>query len=113
MIKIKRAYEAAKDKDGYRILIDRLWPRGIKKSDLVLDEWAIELAPTSELRRSFGHDPSKWKEFRTRYQKELRAPQVREKIAKPFLEQEVSNMPSHSVVYLRSLIQNADFSAFF
>jgi len=77
---MKRAYEVAEDNDGYRVLIDRLWPRGIKKSDFVLDEWAKELAPSSELRKSFGHDPSKWKEFRTRYQMELRAPEAREKI---------------------------------
>ena len=80
MIKIKRAYEAAKKEDGYRVLIDRLWPRGIKKADLVLDEWAKELAPSNELRKSFGHDPSKWKDFQTRYRLELRSVEARQKL---------------------------------
>lgn len=80
MIKIKRAYEPADKEDGYRVLIDRLWPRGIKKSDLVLDEWAKGLAPSAELRKSFGHAPARWKAFRTRYRMELRAPAARQQI---------------------------------
>ncbi|MGZ3687629.1 MAG: DUF488 domain-containing protein [Bdellovibrionota bacterium] len=77
MVKIKRAYEETEKGDGYRILIDRLWPRGIRKSKLILDEWAKELAPSSELRKSFGHDPDKWKEFQSRYRRELRTPEHR------------------------------------
>jgi uncharacterized protein YeaO (DUF488 family) len=80
MIKMKRAYASADKKDGYRVLIDRLWPRGIKKSKLVLDEWAKELAPSTDLRKSFGHDPAHWREFRARYQLELRVKAAREKI---------------------------------
>jgi uncharacterized protein YeaO (DUF488 family) len=80
MIKMKRAYASADKEDGYRVLIDRLWPRGIKKSKLVLDEWAKELAPSTELRKIFGHDPAHWKEFRARYQLELRVKAAREKI---------------------------------
>lgn len=80
MVRIKRAYEPAAESDGYRVLIDRLWPRGVKKTKLHLDEWAKELAPSSELRKRFGHDPSRWKEFRAKYQAELRAKSVREKI---------------------------------
>ena len=80
MIKTKRAYEPASHDDGYRVLIDRLWPRGIKKSDLALDEWAKELAPSAELRKGFGHDPARWKDFRTKYRKELRASAARAKI---------------------------------
>lgn len=80
MYKIKRAYEPVSKSDGYRILIDRLWPRGIKKEKLSLHEWAKELAPSAELRKFFGHDPAKWKEFRFRYQSELRAPDARKKI---------------------------------
>src|SRR5258708_6064942 len=79
MIKVKRAYEPADKSDGYRVLIDRLWPRGIRKANLPLDEWAKDLAPSSELRKSFGHDPAKWKEFRARYQLELRSQATREK----------------------------------
>ena len=72
-IRIKRAYEPATDDDGARILIDRLWPRGIKKEALVLDQWAKELAPSTELRRWFGHDPARWTTFRQRYAAELHA----------------------------------------
>lgn len=80
MIKIKRAYEPDDKGDGYRVMVDRLWPRGIKKSKLILDEWAKELAPSSELRKSFGHDPARWKEFRSKYQLELRAEPARKKL---------------------------------
>lgn len=80
MIKMKRAYESAKKTDGHRVLIDRLWPRGITKSKLILDEWAKELAPSTELRKAFGHDPSRWENFRKQYQMELRAPEARRKI---------------------------------
>jgi uncharacterized protein YeaO (DUF488 family) len=80
MIKIKRAYEPFKKQDGYRVLIDRLWPRGIKKSDLPLDEWIKDLAPSTELRKNFGHEPSKWVSFRKEYKSELRAGPAREKL---------------------------------
>lgn len=68
---IKRAYEAPTDADGERYLVDRLWPRGIKKEDLKIVEWLKELGPSTELRKWFGHDPEKWEEFRTRYREEL------------------------------------------
>ena len=74
MIATKRAYEPADPSDGYRVLIDRLWPRGISKSRADLDAWAKEIAPSAELRQWYRHDPSKWKEFKTRYLRELRAP---------------------------------------
>ena len=70
-IKIKRAYEAPDDEDGQRILVDRLWPRGISKDRARIDFWPKELAPSTELRRWYGHDPEKWTEFKTRYFKEL------------------------------------------
>lgn len=72
-IRIKRAYEPAAADDGARILIDRLWPRGVKEEALVLDQWAKELAPSTELRQWFGHDPDRWPAFRQRYAAELRA----------------------------------------
>jgi len=72
-VRIKRAYEQAADSDGYRVLIDRLWPRGVSKKDARLDEWARELAPSDELRRWFGHDPERFEEFRRRYADELAA----------------------------------------
>jgi uncharacterized protein YeaO (DUF488 family) len=71
-IRIKRAYEPPTHDDGTRILIDRLWPRGVKKENLALDQWAKELAPSTELRQWFGHDPALWEEFRRRYAAELR-----------------------------------------
>ena len=80
MIKLKRAYEPARKEDGYRVLVDRLWPRGIKKSNFPIDEWAKDLAPSSKLRKTFGHDPDQWQEFRAKYRMELRAKEHKEKI---------------------------------
>ena len=75
MLKIKRAYEAAENDDGKRILIDRLWPRGVSKVEARIDEWMKDLAPSTELRQWFGHDTDKWEEFRKRYKKELASPE--------------------------------------
>jgi uncharacterized protein YeaO (DUF488 family) len=72
-IRLKRAYEPPAPTDGYRILIDRLWPRGVTRDKVQLDEWAQELAPSAELRRWFGHDPARFAEFRRRYVEELSA----------------------------------------
>ncbi|MGH7501344.1 MAG: DUF488 domain-containing protein [Longimicrobiales bacterium] len=73
MLQLKRAYEPPKRSDGYRILVDRLWPRGLSKDDAAIDEWLKEIAPSTALRRWFGHDPEKWPEFQRRYRLELRA----------------------------------------
>jgi uncharacterized protein YeaO (DUF488 family) len=73
MIKLKRAYERASRDDGVRYLVERLWPRGIKKTDLPLDGWLKDVAPSPELRMWFGHDPEKWPRFRQRYFSELKA----------------------------------------
>lgn len=70
-VKIKRIYEKASADDGYRVLIDRLWPRGVKKNEAHIDVWQKEIAPSHELRKWFQHDPSKWKEFKRRYYLEL------------------------------------------
>ena len=70
-IKIKRVYEAHAPDDGQRVLIDRLWPRGLKREDARLDEWLREIAPSDELRRWFGHDPARWEAFQARYRQEL------------------------------------------
>ena len=72
MILLKRAYDPAGGRDGYRVLVDRLWPRGVRKTDLQLDEWLKDVAPSPELRRWFGHDPARWREFAARYRRELR-----------------------------------------
>lgn len=71
VIQTKRVYEAKSKDDGYRILVDRLWPRGIKKEDAHIDEWLKEIAPSDWLRKWFGHDPKKWDKFYTRYLDEL------------------------------------------
>lgn len=70
-ILLKRAYEPAAESDGWRVLVERLWPRGIKKEALHLDAWMKEVAPSTELRKWFNHDPRKWSEFRDRYFAEL------------------------------------------
>jgi uncharacterized protein YeaO (DUF488 family) len=70
-IRIKRAYEEPSRSDGLRVLVDRLWPRGLKKEDAAIDQWRKELAPSDGLRRWFGHDPERWQEFRRRYLVEL------------------------------------------
>ncbi len=72
MIKLKRAYEKPARDDGERILVERLWPRGLTKLQARIDLWLKDVAPSTELRRWFGHDPDKWDEFRRRYQKELK-----------------------------------------
>ena len=68
---MKRAYEPPTTDDGVRVLVDRLWPRGVKKANAAIDRWLKEIAPSTELRRWFGHDAVRWGEFRRRYQKEL------------------------------------------
>jgi uncharacterized protein YeaO (DUF488 family) len=73
VIKVKRVYDEAEPSDGNRILIDRIWPRGVKKNNLALDGWLKEVAPSDRLRKWFDHDPRKWQEFRRRYFAELRA----------------------------------------
>jgi uncharacterized protein YeaO (DUF488 family) len=71
MIRVKRIYEASNDSDGFRVLVDRLWPRGIRKQDADIDLWLRDIAPSADLRRWFGHDPKKWSEFCRRYEHEL------------------------------------------
>lgn len=70
-IRLKRAYDDPADGDGCRILVDRIWPRGVSKDDLALDHWLKDLAPSTGLRKWFGHDPQKWDGFKERYFKEL------------------------------------------
>lgn len=70
---VKRAYEPPAAADGQRVLVDRVWPRGVKKEELELDDWLKDLAPSTRLRKWFGHDPEKWDEFRRRYFRELDA----------------------------------------
>ena len=71
-IKLKRAYERPVARDGTRILIDRLWPRGVKKANAAIDQWAKDISPSTALRKWFGHDPTRWPEFQRRYAAEVR-----------------------------------------
>ncbi|WP_292933793.1 DUF488 family protein [Noviherbaspirillum sp.] len=70
-IKVKSVYEPADDEDGTRILVDRLWPRGVTKEKLGIEYWSKAIAPSTELRKWYGHDPEKWEEFCERYRREL------------------------------------------
>lgn len=78
MIALKRIYEPASADDGYRVLVERLWPRGVSKEAAHLDAWERGIAPSDELRRWYGHDPQKWPEFQVRYERELATPQAQE-----------------------------------
>lgn len=89
---IKRAYEPALPKDGHRFLVDRLWPRGVKKEALALTAWLKDVAPSDALRRWFGHDPERWTEFRRRYRAELKS--------QPKVVQPLRDALSHGVVTL-------------
>ena len=71
MVKLRRAYEPPEADDGYRVLVDRLWPRGIRKEDAHLDEWCKQVAPSTELRKWYAHDPERFDEFSRRYRAEL------------------------------------------
>ena len=72
MIQLKRVYEEPSPHDGYRVLVERLWPRGLTKARVAVDLWLKEVAPSPELRKWFGHDPARWEEFQERYRQELR-----------------------------------------
>jgi len=71
MLRIKRIYDEASSEDGVRILVDRVWPRGMSKSRAMIDHWMKDIAPSTELRKWFDHDPSRWREFKKRYFREL------------------------------------------
>jgi uncharacterized protein YeaO (DUF488 family) len=78
---LKRVYEPAASTDGYRVLVDRLWPRGLRKEDAAVDHWAKALAPSTDLRRWFGHRPERWEEFEKRYREELEGDEARDELA--------------------------------
>jgi uncharacterized protein YeaO (DUF488 family) len=81
-VRLRRVYEPRSPDDGVRILVDRLWPRGLSKQAAAVDEWVKSVAPSTELRRWYGHDPAKFDEFVSRYQTELREPERAEALAK-------------------------------
>lgn len=81
-IKLKRIYDNPELSDGLRVLVDRLWPRGLSKEDAAIDEWMKDIAPSDRLRTWFGHKPERWKEFQIRYRRELAVGQKKEVIQK-------------------------------
>lgn len=81
-VKVKRVYEPEEAGDGRRVLVDRVWPRGVRKDALAVDLWLREVAPSTELRRWYGHDPDRFGEFSRRYRDELRAPERADALAK-------------------------------
>jgi uncharacterized protein YeaO (DUF488 family) len=80
-VQVRRVYEAPEPGDGARVLVDRLWPRGLSKAKAALDEWCKNVAPSDELRKWYGHDPDRFEEFSRRYQQELHDPQRAEALA--------------------------------
>ena len=71
-INVKRVYDTPADDDGYRVLVDRIWPRGLRKDEAQIDLWLKDIAPSTSLRQWFNHEPSKWREFKSRYFRELK-----------------------------------------
>lgn len=94
VVHLKRAYDRPERSDGYRVLVDRLWPRGVKKDALRLDLWAKDLAPSAALRQWFGHDPARFREFTRRYHGELRAGPAQHLLA------ELAHRAAHGTVTL-------------
>ncbi len=116
MIRLKRAYEAPAPQDGHRVLVDRLWPRGVSKDALRLDAWLRDLAPSAALRRWFGHDPARFAEFARRYQAELQREPARALLADlarraargPVTLVYAARDPDHNdAVVLRDLLEEA------
>ena len=116
MIQIKRAYEPAKKGDGKRFLVDRLWPRGVKKQTLKIDGWPKEVAPSDTLRHWFNHDPAKWKEFQRRYREELaNKPETWEPLLEAAKENDVTllfgahDLEHNNAVVLQSFLEQRLF----
>jgi uncharacterized protein YeaO (DUF488 family) len=86
-LQLKRVYEPPAKEDGLRILVDRLWPRGLTKEKAKVDHWLKEIAPSTELRKWFNHDPAKWNEFKKRYREELKHNKEQVAILKAYLQQ--------------------------
>jgi uncharacterized protein YeaO (DUF488 family) len=103
-IRAKRVYDAPATGDGRRVLVDRLWPRGVSKERAQLDGWLREIAPSTELRRWFGHDPDRWEEFERRYRQELAAPE--RQVALTTLAQFVTERPLTLLYAARDTVHN-------
>ncbi len=110
MINVKRIYDPASSEDGTRIYIDRLWPRGLKKSEAKFDEWLKEISPSTELRKWFGHDPAKWEEFKKRYKKELEdKKEIMEKLKKEAKRKKITLLYSASETEHNNAIAMKEF----
>jgi uncharacterized protein YeaO (DUF488 family) len=103
-VRIRRVYDAPNPNDGVRVLVDRVWPRGLRKTDAKLDEWAKDLAPSTGLRVWYGHDPAKFSEFRRRYITELDAPGPRKRLG------EVQALAARRPVTLLTATRDVDIS---
>lgn len=119
MIQLKRAYEPVDASDGKRVLVDRIWPRGVRKDELRADRWDKELGPSTELRKWFGHDPARWDDFQRRYRQELAAPDKRamiEQLADEAREGMLTlvysarDIEHNQAVVLRSVIESAELA---
>ena len=97
VVHLKRVYDPPATKDGMRVLVDRVWPRGMTKAAAHIDEWLKELGPSTELRKWFNHDPHRWEEFRSKYHAELRAAEQRERL--DHLRQIAGKRKSLTLVY--------------
>jgi uncharacterized protein YeaO (DUF488 family) len=104
MVKLKRASEPVKRGDGYRVLVERLWPRGVRKQDLPLDAWAKEVAPSTDLRKWFQHDPERWAEFQKRYKRELAKKPAKDRL------RELADRSAHGTVTLVFATHDAEHS---
>lgn len=115
MIRLKRVYESAHAEDGLRILVDRLWPRGVSRQTAQIDWWAKDIAPSPTLRRWFGHDPARWPEFQRRYRAELdNNPQLVEKLMERVREDRVTliyaarNTAHNGAVVLKAYLETRE-----
>ena len=106
-IYIKRAYDEADKKDGYRILVDRLWPRGIKKEDLKYEEWIKDIAPSTDLRKSFNHEEDRFSDFKKEYVKELNNNDIKEE----WLEKIKDKLKEDAVTFIYSAKDTEDNNA--
>lgn len=103
-IGIRRVYDPPEKDEGLRVLVDRIWPRGMRKEDLPYDVWDKNIAPTPELRKWFGHDPERWKEFHEKYRRELAAPEVQERLKN--IRQEAGKRPITLLYAARDIEHN-------
>ena len=101
-INLKRAYDNPSTSDGYRILVDRVWPRGVSKENLKIDEWLKEIAPSTSLRKWFGHEPVKWHDFKKRYFEELKQNKV-------LIDKIIEKMKHKNVTFIYSA-KNKEFN---